>query len=243
MQLRAAVASGRVSPCCGALIVAAVILYVTGKGDSVEMCADSVIYSGEGLRIMLAPLAHSNWGYLTGSCIGIAAIGPHLERCYGSAGFLCILLVSITVTDCLYLLLSCLVQAVALGNLACVGGLAALFQALIYLRTGYWEQQWSVSRFSVSSRYLPWLFVPLSALLAGSILYAAIGLLVGFLLKARTLSILLPKYAGLEAFSHWRPVLLLHKYALCLPIEARNEAHDCLSRLPSVSYSLAPAST
>jgi membrane associated rhomboid family serine protease len=243
MRLGAAVARDRVSPCCGALIAAAVILYVTGKEDSMEMCADRVIYSGEGLRIMLAPLAHSNWGFLTGSCIGIAVIGPHLERCYGSAGFLCILLVSATVTDCLYLLLSCLMQAVALGNLGCVGGLAVLFQALIYLRTGYWEQLWPVSRFTVSSRCLPWLFLPLSGLLAGSILYAAIGLLVGFLLKARILTLLLPKYTDLEAFSRWRPVLLLQKYGLCLPIDARSEAHDCLSRIPSLSYSLAPAST
>lgn len=233
----------RVSPCCGVLIVTAVVLYVTGKGDSGEMCADSVIYSGEGLRIMLAPLVHSNWVYLTINSIGIAAIGPHLERCYGSAGFLCIVLVTVTVTNCLYLLLSCLMQAMAIGNLSCVGGLAALFQALMYLRTGYWEQQWEVSRFYISSRCLPWLFLPLSALLAGSIIYAGIGLLVGFLLKAGILRLFLPKYTGLEAFSHWRPILFLHTYCLYQPLEARNEAHDCLSPPPSISYSLAPAST
>ena len=235
-------ARGRVSPCCGGLIAAAIGLYVAGKAGNMQLCVEKVIYSGEGLRVVLAPLAHRDWVSLAGSCIGIGLIGPKLERCYGTAGLFCLLLLSATVCGFLYIVLSYLHQVLAAGEIACAEGLAVLCQVLIYLRTGYWEQTWTVSRLTLSSRCLPWVLLPLSALLTGSMLYAFIGLLVGVLLKMRVLSPFLPRYTGLEAFSRWRPISLLTQLGFLQPLDARNDAHTCLSSPPTRAYSLASSS-
>lgn len=241
MQQGLEAARNRVSPGCWGLIAVAVGLYVSGKGGNMQICADKVIYSGEGLRVILAPLAHSNWATLAVSCIGICLIGPKLERCYGTAGLFCLLLLSATVCGLLYVVLSYLCQLLVAGEVGCAEGLAVLLQVLLYLRTGYWEQKWQIAGLTLSSKCLPWGFLPLSALLTGSGLYAFAGLLVGVLLKARLLSAFLPRYADLEAFSRWRAIRLLTQLGFLQPLDARNEAHNSLNS-PPTAYSLAPSS-
>ena len=177
------------------------------------------------------------------SCMEIAIVGPVLEHCYGTAGFLSLYLVSTVLSSLFYLLFSYVLYGLSLCDLVCAGGLSVLFQSLIVLQTTYWTHHYTYRHLTFSTRLLPYLFIPVNGLVSGSFLYSGLGVLVGMIVKGKFCTILLPSYRGIEVCSKWRAVAALQRYGVWLPPEAHCSAHDCLHGSQSPSYSLAPNST